>query len=517
VPQSEAVNASLPANGYIDFFGYSTAAGGWLFCGWISRPYRTDEVGEIDFLAQYEQSQDRGKAILTFYQRSDLDQRSVGIIAFLPASSRIQGGLQHVSFQIGAVKYKAQNSATTARLLDQDLVDRLRPLLLHHALANPNRSYLLSITARRGFTGQDTLSALAEPVLLEIDEATFCPPTGVLLRGWCLVGAGIVRSIRVRSGPLSGELKLDDAIRIDRPDVITAVGQSLGFTDARCGFIAYAEGAISPGDITYVEIELTNGEIGFKNFKLTKRSGLDAMRRILEGVDVRYAELDGAFDHVLGPAITALNRARLQSAPVPAQIDYGSIPDQPRCTLIIPLYGRVDFVEYQLALFSQHPGMREVEILYVLDDPGKRRELEFLAQSTFERFRVPFRLLLLPANLGFAPANNVGLRAAHGEFVCFLNSDIFPITPDWLEQLMQRLEEHERSRCRRRAIAVRRRLDPARWLLLPPDRRAGRLAIRRTSRQRAPPRRRQLAAALRCHHRRLHADASSACRRARWI
>ena len=38
---------------------------------------------------------------------------------------------------------------------------------------------------------------------------------------------------------LAGELVLNDSIRIPRPDVISAVGEQMGFSDARCGFIAY--------------------------------------------------------------------------------------------------------------------------------------------------------------------------------------------------------------------------------------------------------------------------------------
>src|SRR4029077_21234102 len=40
------------------------------------------------------------------------------------------------------------------------------------------------------------------------------------------------------------------------------------------------------------------------------------------------------------------------------------------------------------------------------------------------------------------PANNVGLRAARGKFVCFMNSDVFPGQPDWLERLALQLETH---------------------------------------------------------------------------
>jgi len=431
-----------PFPGYVDIFGYSSAAGGWLFTGWVARPYRTDQSEPVEFIAKYEQSENKGRATLAFYQRGDLDQKSIGVIAYLPSSSRVLGNLQHITFSLDGVQYQAQSGHSTVRLIDQELVDRVRPNLVDLAFANRNRLHLLSITSRRGFTGQDTLSALSEAVLLEIDEAIACPPSGVLLKGWHLSSPETIRSIRVRSGPLSGELVLSDSIRIDRPDVIAAVGPKFGFSEVHCGFIAYVSGAISSGDVTYIDVELQNGEVGFKNFKISKRSGIDAIRRILEGIEVRYGDIDPAFDKVLGPAIASINVARLQEPAAAAEIAFGQAPGRPTCTLVIPLYGRVDFVEYQMAFFSRHGGFKELDIIYVLDDPTKRRELELLAESVFERFRIPFRLLLLPTNRGFGPANNVGLRAARGQYICFLNSDIFPITEDWVERLVDRLDQN---------------------------------------------------------------------------
>jgi GT2 family glycosyltransferase len=156
------------------------------------------------------------------------------------------------------------------------------------------------------------------------------------------------------------------------------------------------------------------------------------------------SNIDPAFDNVLGPAISVINVARLQESPPaePLEVQFGQTPEQPQCSLIIPLYGRVDFVEYQMAIFSRDRSVTNVDIIYILDDPTKRRELEVLAQSVFARFRIPFRLLLLSRNLGFAPANNVGLRAARAQFICFLNSDIVPITADWLKRLVEQLVRH---------------------------------------------------------------------------
>jgi len=434
-------NAEVPP-GYVDFYGYSSAAGGWLFSGWVARPFHTDHSATVEALLQYEQSRCPSRATLAFFQRDDLDPKAVGVVAFAPGSSRVLGALRYISFDLDGITYRAVAGHGTARLGDQELIDRVRSNLIHCGFANRSREHLLSITARVGFTGQDTLSSLTETVLLEIDDAILCPPDSVVLKGWHLAAPGVVRSIRVRSGSLSGELSLDDSIIIDRPDVITAVAPSLGFLESRCGFIAYVPNTISPGDAPYVEIELNNGEVGFKSLQLPKRWGIEAIRRILDGIELRYSDIGPAFDKVLGPSISAINAARLQTLVAVTKIDFGQIPVSPRFSLIIPLYGRVDFIEYQMGLFSRHRPIRNFEITYVLDDPNKRRELQSLAQSVFERFQIPFQLLLLPSNLGFGPANNVGLRTASGQFVCFLNSDIFPITDDWMERLAARLEQN---------------------------------------------------------------------------
>jgi hypothetical protein len=137
---------------------------------------------------------------------------------------------------------------------------------------------------------------LSEQVLLEIDEAFFCPPGDVLLKGWLLAAPGAIRSIRVRSGPLVGALVMSEAIRVSRGDVITAFGQQTGTSDPHCGFIARVPSAISRGDVSYLEVELESGEVAFRPLRLSTHTGIHAIKQILEGIDVRYDELDHAFD-----------------------------------------------------------------------------------------------------------------------------------------------------------------------------------------------------------------------------
>jgi GT2 family glycosyltransferase len=130
-----------------------------------------------------------------------------------------------------------------------------------------------------------------------------------------------------------------------------------------------------------------------------------------------------------------LNRERLASPTGRQILEYGAPPAAPRFSVIVPLHGRLDFVEYQQALFSARPDSSTIEYIYVLDDPAARREAQNLFASVYARFQVPFRAVLLERNIGFAPANNIGMAYAHGEFLVYLNSDIFPGALDWLEQL----------------------------------------------------------------------------------
>ena len=146
-----------------------------------------------------------------------------------------------------------------------------------------------------------------------------------------------------------------------------------------------------------------------------------------------------AYDRVLGPSVASLNRERLRQRPEQEVITFGAVPERPELTVIVPLFGRMDFLEYQLAFFSRHRGGMAHEFIYVVDDPALQRTAETLAASVFSRFGTPFRLVVLSRNVGYAPVNNIGLELARGEFVCLLNSDVFAGTPDWMERLVARL------------------------------------------------------------------------------
>jgi GT2 family glycosyltransferase len=130
----------------------------------------------------------------------------------------------------------------------------------------------------------------------------------------------------------------------------------------------------------------------------------------------------------------------LAQRPIVSVTEFGAVDAAPFCSIVVPLYGRIDLMEYQLGLFSRqdHAGH---DFIYLLDDPDQGRATQELAESAFERFRMPFRLVTLDRNMGYAPVNNIGLMMARAATVCFLNSDVFPGTEGWMHRLAARLDD----------------------------------------------------------------------------
>jgi GT2 family glycosyltransferase len=425
-------------SGYIESYGYFSVAEGWLLCGWVAQKWTEGQVPS-QVVASFENGNVDGETLAIPYRRHDVPTDAEGVIFFIHNRVASLGRLRSLTFSINDTETTLFPTDLVVHLREVELLARLRTLATDAKLDGRPAEELLGLVARKPYGGEDTLAALSVSVFLAVDEAILCGSGGLALMGWLLAKPGDVRSIRVRSGSHSSSLDIDDCIRVNRPDVLAAFPK-YGFDDPRCGFLAFLPKAVTPNQRIYIEIETCKRELGYYTLPPPKLTGMAAIKRLLEAIDLRFADVPRVYDRVLGPALQELNRSRLSVRPKFTCIDHGSVPESPKFSVIVPLYGRIDFVEYQMALFSAHQQFANVEIIYVLDDPPKRPEAEQLFTSVYERFLVPFRALLLDRNVGFAPANNIGLDHAHGKYVAFLNSDVFPGTLDWLEQLSHQLE-----------------------------------------------------------------------------
>jgi GT2 family glycosyltransferase len=436
---SEAEPARAPWHGLVDYYGHHSGSGAWFFVGWMeARHVPRDRQARVEVHADFQSGELSGPGTITYFYRPDLGERGSGIVLHFPSSGRGMGRLARVEVLRSGNRACMAVPTDCQHLRGVDVGTRLFAELSNAQDASEGRGVLLALLQRKGFTGQDTVGALKNQIRLDLDDVILCPPNGVLLMGWMVAaGTDAVPAVRLRAGSAVAAVTEHNTLRVERPDVVETLGP--GWAELDCGFVTYLPLPAGPAEPMYLEIETVRGEVGYRPVIPSPLSGIEAIKRVLSSFDVRYDQLAPAFDGVVGASVCALNAERVRRRPRVSSVTLGEPPATPRHSLIVPLYGRIDFLEYQAALFARH-GLPDTELIYVLDDPPRRRELESLAVSAHQRFRLPLRLLILDRNMGFAPANNIALAHAHGSFVCFMNSDVFPSTEAWLDRLSSRLD-----------------------------------------------------------------------------
>ena len=146
---------------------------------------------------------------------------------------------------------------------------------------------------------------------------------------------------------------------------------------------------------------------------------------------------------LLDPLI-ALQRSSQQQQPVEVH-QLGQPVAQPQASIIVPLYGRLDFAEHQLIEFSRDPWISaHAELVYVLDDPRLVEPFAQQAPAWHRLYRLPFKWVWGSTNRGFSGANNLGAAHSRAPLLVFLNSDAFPQQPGWLQALIAELHSDPR-------------------------------------------------------------------------
>ena len=107
----------------------------------------------------------------------------------------------------------------------------------------------------------------------------------------------------------------------------------------------------------------------------------------------------------------------------------------PRCTVVMPVHGRVGLTRRCLEAILADPPRTSFEIV-VVDDASEDETPALLAGQPPE-----VRSLRREHNGGFAVASNEGAVAARGELIVFLNNDTEP-HPGWLDALVEHADAH---------------------------------------------------------------------------
>jgi O-antigen biosynthesis protein len=274
-----------------------------------------------------------------------------------------------------------------------------------------------------------------------IDRAYSIPGLGAFIIGW-LNPSDRIASIRVRTAKGQSPNLLQRMVHVPRHDTGDAqAGWGLGASDGPFGFAVLGEVDTDEDGSSMPKFTLqvadTDGRMWQVKPSRDERvllGAVGAVYDILERVpitDPKSLELN------VGPAIEALWGSREIRPASVAEVVFGDPPTKPEVSIIIPIFGRYDFIEYQASLFADDEDLSRCELIYVIDDPTIRVEAESLCRSIYPTFRLATRMLLCDSNRGFAGAMNIGVAYATAPTLLLMNSDVMPAYQGWLSRLLK--------------------------------------------------------------------------------
>jgi GT2 family glycosyltransferase len=288
------------------------------------------------------------------------------------------------------------------------------------------------------------LADVAKPVAAALEFTASCGQAGVFLRGWIRDPHRLVQDAELIS-PF-GEARLSSCWqRLPRPDLAKTWKDS-NARDGRPGFVALAPVVEPLSVMQHGLCLLTAG--GRIQVTPPARAPSDAEARDMILRSVSEADLtDDLLTNIIMPAAGAIHSRVMAAQSSPEIIDIGIAKPNPVISFVIPLYRNLSFLRLQVGAFAIDPQIRrDAEIVYVLDSPEQRRELEHLLRGLNILTGLAFRLVVMAENFGYAAANNTGVRTARGRLLMLLNSDVIPLAPGWLATLCAALEMRDGKR-----------------------------------------------------------------------
>ena len=225
--------------------------------------------------------------------------------------------------------------------------------------------------------------------------------------------------------------------RVARPDVVEHLANSGHRSWENHGVIGFFELPSSEywGAGVTLQARLKNGSEFQLSATLDPFDPFEVRKDILERFPRAPYFDDSLFDRHLHPALSALQKSCGDGTAPRRVLAMGELPANPQVSIIIPVYRRLELVERQLALFCDDRSLKECEFIYVLDSPEHETDFENVAFQLERLYRIPLRLVIADRNRGFGPSNNAGAKHARGRYLLFMNSDVFPAEPGWIEKM----------------------------------------------------------------------------------
>jgi GT2 family glycosyltransferase len=275
-----------------------------------------------------------------------------------------------------------------------------------------------------------------------IEHAKGVAGHGGLVVGWAITLPGVKLALLDSSGHLQF---LTKPIRWHRPDIVDAFGFQFGNFTFNAGLLQAWHHPLEIGQELHL-IALDGDAchvLASVNWEAAPVEPTSFARWAFEFP----TPLDQFFDRLDehdGAIIKSLIANKMEARPTtsPEIVALGHPVDNPNCSIIVPLYGRFDFMLNQLLEFSEDEQLKkDAEIIYVVDDPRIVSDVKQQSWLLYEFNRVPFKIVYAGENRGFSGANNLGVSVSRAPFLLLLNSDVIPVEAGWLDKMISAFDK----------------------------------------------------------------------------
>jgi GT2 family glycosyltransferase len=273
------------------------------------------------------------------------------------------------------------------------------------------------------------------PQAVQVETLSAVDGRGFFISGWTRDEDGTFDRLTVVS-PEGYEADLSGAFRMRRRDVEDAYGGSArpgqlhGFAKF---FVLPARSPLENGWL--VELRDATGAGVQTEAPPVLHDAATVKEHLLAQFGEERTNADELRAQQLLPALDRLQDRERDAVEIESVVEYGAPPPSPAVSVVVALYRRIDFLEHHLLHFAQDPAMRQADLIYVLDSPELAGPLADMAAGLHAFHGIPFRIVHLTRNAGYATANNLGASVARGRLLLLLNSDVIPDRPGWLERM----------------------------------------------------------------------------------
>ncbi len=256
---------------------------------------------------------------------------------------------------------------------------------------------------------------------------------GLFLRGWLRDPMQMVSGAELRTPVGAAPVGMNLLHRFRRPDVASHYAKAaFSVPEQLTGFVAHvADPAAGTCPQPTLALRLRSGNTVEVTAPLRQMPPAAARDAVLSCVPPD-AVTPGMLDACLAPAAAALHRQAMAVRGAVDAVQIGAKVRQPTVSILVPLYRNLDFLRFQVAALAADPECRRAELIYVLDSPEQRAELEFLLRGLHSLHALSFTMAVMPGNRGFAAASNAAAALARAPLLLLLNSDVVPARPGWL-------------------------------------------------------------------------------------